>query len=85
MSEERADYLINPLMPICPITTHDLALMWIDAAQGSVSFKAHLCTVIAHAFTGTWKVGFGGYDARGALLMATRECWHRIHANEVKP
>lgn len=80
MSEERADYLVNPLMPRCPITTHDEALIWIDAAQGRVSYHAHLCTVTAHGHDGSWKVWFGGFDARGALLQATRELWFRIHS-----
>jgi hypothetical protein len=84
MSEEQPDYLDNPLMPKCPIFTHDLALLWIDAAQGNISYNAHLCDVKAHGVTGSWKVGFGGFDARGALLMATRDVWHRIHANEAK-
>jgi hypothetical protein len=78
------DYLTNDLMPACPITTHDEALIWIDAAQGSVGYPAHLCTVTAHGVSGSWKVGFGGYDARGALLMAARELWFRIH-REQKP
>lgn len=82
MSETRADYLINPLMPTCPIHTHDEALFWIDAAQGNVSYQAHLCTVTAHGMSGSWKVGFGGFDARGSLLQATRELWFRIHAED---
>ena len=69
---------LSPTLISCPITTSDTALLWINEHQGSVSYFSHLCTVIVNGMEGSWKVGFGGFDARGALLQAARECWLRL-------
>jgi hypothetical protein len=64
----------------CPIHTCDEAILWLAATSGRLSFVANVATVEACGQTGRWKIGFGGFDPRGAVLMAARECWQKVNA-----
>jgi hypothetical protein len=64
----------------CPIHTCDEAILWLAVTSGTLSFVANLAVVVACGQSGRWKIGFGGFDARGAVLMAARECWRKVNA-----
>jgi hypothetical protein len=64
----------------CPIHCSDDALMWLDQVGGRVSFVAHVCEVKAGDAVARRRVGFGGFDARGTLMMTCRDVWRMVNA-----
>lgn len=66
----------------CPIHCSDDALMWLDEIGGRASFTAHVCEVQAGDVVARRRVGFGGFDPRGTLMMTCRDAWLQQYSAE---
>ena len=69
-----------------PISTLDDAVMWLAEVAGKVEFypttQTTLASVAVDHPSGEWAsrlIGDGGFDARGTLMMATRELWEMVN------
>lgn len=71
-----------------PISTLDDAVLWLAGNHCMVDFnftdngRTTFVEVAAYGdeMIVTRKIGDGGFDARGTLMMATRELWEKVNA-----
>lgn len=74
-----------------PISTLDDAVLWLAENKAEIVFIDTRVVVIYHhpdrddgshaGSTSAWRdIGDGGFDARGTLMMATRELWEKVNA-----
>lgn len=74
----------------CPIHTLDEAVIWLSENDIQVVFKGRRIVMLYRYPEGqgvfnpetvsTWRdVGNGGFDARGTLMMATRDLWAKVN------
>ena len=67
-----------------PISTLDDAVMWLASVGAHVIFfedsHMRLYVTIGAKYFVERLLGEGGFDARGTLMMATRELWEMVNA-----
>ena len=65
----------------CPIHTLDEAILWLAETGGSASFFTGHIVVCAEdeSYTSATRNLGNGFDARGTLMMATRDLWMLLH------
>ena len=66
-----------------PISTLDDAVLWLASVGANVVFfedsHMRLYVTIGADYFVERKIGSGGFDARGTLMMATRELWKKVN------
>ena len=66
-----------------PISTLDDAVLWLASVGGEVDFSAVACSVYLYRSDDEFDFAVremgNGFDARGTLMMATRELWEKVN------